>query len=308
MQFPVFLFTFYQIKKTSTYFFESKKLQALSAWCFFTYPLYFIGIHMDVNEILYVLFFVLSIRHLFECFFSKADTKEQVYAILFSGFYSGLAALVRPNPMLFFIFLFFGLFIYRKHLSVHMFRYLTLGLLYTGIFFITIAPWTYYVSTRNNHFILLSTGFLPSHKDGFKRFPPKLTEETVYPHMPSVSKAMEFHIKLLKTDPVFTVKVWLQKVFLCWYGSESNKWELPFFVINFIYIAFAVWGWRVLKPPQKIDKKILGLLLALIIGYNWALTVIVVSMARYMVPLFPIICILASQGLYSIYKSTLGKE
>ena len=287
-----------QIKKLSSFFTSNPKIQRLCGIAYPFYPLHLIAVQADLAEMTYSTFFIASLNALFGMF--AASSRSGVYKkALLSGVFLGIAALIRPNPLLFPLLLGIPLFIFfipherTVPLNEHKTRFAA-WLLVIAAFFTTISPWSVYASQVSGHTVLLSTGFLPSHRDGFRRFPPHFLPETVNHRMRSIGAVVEFHTSSLieKTGPYLTA--WFKKIFHCWYASDSGRWEWVFLVINGVYILAAVPGWKACMNGRRH----LAPILTLILIYYWALSTLVLSIARYQTPLFSLIGIFAVIGVY----------
>jgi 4-amino-4-deoxy-L-arabinose transferase-like glycosyltransferase len=89
----------------------------------------------------------------------------------------------------------------------------------------------------------------------------------------------------LKKQPVAVIKLYLFKTIRSWYGTNSNRFETPLKILQFIYFLLLVWSVVALWKNQKEHRYLLigGLI---IFGYFWGMTIIVLSIVRYLMPVF----------------------
>jgi hypothetical protein len=81
-----------------------------------------------------------------------------------------------------------------------------------------------------------------------------------------------------------------------WYGTDAMTHELPIAAIQIIYLLFIVLGvriaWRRFPKNRLIVCALLGVAL-----YFWGMTVLVLSILRYMVPAMGLLLIFAATAV-----------
>ena len=87
----------------------------------------------------------------------------------------------------------------------------------------------------------------------------------------------------LKTQPSAVFKLFLIKMARSWYSTDSQRFETSILLIQSIYLVFILLGtWMVGKMGRTAKKMVLGIWL--IVFYFWGMSIISLSLARYMVP------------------------
>jgi hypothetical protein len=265
---------------------------------FFFYPLNLISVQMDVALPLYTLFLVLFVLRLIQA--SREGWPWSGVAM--SALYLAIAALIRPNPLLLpfliapFMVILNRLGEERQPLSLPALTTRWGGLIL--VFFLTISPWSLTASLSAGEPVLLSSGFLPSHRDGLRRFPsvPFLQEKQVNTRITSLGGAIQFHWENLVSHPVDYFGVWLKKIVRCWYASDSGGWNWQFGLVNLVYLLPAMLGAFVIVQKQPGE----GFFLLFLVVYHWGLSVAVLSIARYQVPIMPFVSIYSTAGIASL--------
>ncbi len=306
LYYPIFILSYLQLKKFSGNFdFKGKSVLIYSS-LFLAYPLYFLSLHLDLSLIWYSLFLIIFANCSTKIFEAPLlSTKSNIY-VLKSGFFLGLASLIRPNPLALPLFLaiVLGILLFFKK-RIFFLNYkktlLYVCVLFSITYAATISPWSIYSSLKAEKTNILSQGFLPSHRDGLRRFPPYLSKEFVNTNIKDLSSALSFHTEMFLTKPAFYIKVWALKTVQCWYASDSGKWDLIFGAINLVYIVLFFIGIK----NHTLDFK--DFFVISLIVYHWLLSIIVLSIARYQTPIFPFISIYSAIGLLKITGKIKGK-
>lgn len=114
--------------------------------------------------------------------------------------------------------------------------------------------------------------------------------------------------------PITLLKFMLIKAGRAWYATSQKWWEGRILLLQTLYLIPACLGiyisFRkkdVLAPYIARDHNFIIMLL-IIIGYFWAITVIVVSILRYMVPVMGFVLMFTAFGLYSLWRYTHVKH
>ncbi len=87
----------------------------------------------------------------------------------------------------------------------------------------------------------------------------------------------------LRTHPITMAKLFLIKAARSWYGTNSNRLESVILAVQLLYIvliALSCWMFFTSRPDYRFPLA-MGLLLLV---YFWAMTISVLSIVRYMVP------------------------
>jgi hypothetical protein len=186
-------------------------------------------------------------------------------------------------------------------------RFLLALILLTGNV-IAIFPWQAWVYGRTGKMILLGTNAVPSIKDGLTfavatknyrqsitmpadvlRLQGELAVET--DSMRSISKILATLGRHFVDAPESVLKLFLIKAGRSWYGTDSGRMESAILVVQLFYAVLvllataAVWRFRDRYP---------GLLLFVWapVFYFWLMTILVLSILRYMTPMIGLISLL----------------
>jgi len=162
----------------------------------------------------------------------------------------------------------------------------------------TIAPWEGWAHARSGHWILLSTNGPPSMKDGltFAVDPRPYRQGISVPddvrqfmlgiyakrmvNVGEVAKAVAHEASL---RPAAFVKLGFIKLARAWYGTDSQRMEMPLLLVQVVYLTIlvaATWvAWRVGGAARD-----LAALTALVVLYFWFMNLSSLPLARYTTP------------------------
>ena len=101
----------------------------------------------------------------------------------------------------------------------------------------------------------------------------------------------------LRQRPWAVFRLYVAKVFRAWYGTGSHRYELPLALLQFLYAAAIIWGtWRAWQCGG--EPRLLAGAAWLVALYFWSVTVLTLSLARYMVPAMAILMLLIPFGIF----------
>ena len=104
-------------------------------------------------------------------------------------------------------------------------------------------------------------------------------------------------------DPVAFIKIIGIKATRSWYGIDSRQFEGPTLALQIVYLGLSVWGsiyaWR---RGKELRKMITGNWL--IVAYFWAMTMLVVPLLRYTLPVMGLLMIALPGVYYSVMSGT----
>lgn len=101
------------------------------------------------------------------------------------------------------------------------------------------------------------------------------------------------------------------KALRSWYATDSGRFEIPSLLVQIIYLSLIIWGgwvaWRDLPPHRPYL-----VLIALLTLYFWAMTLLVLSIVRYMLPLIGLLLTLLpgiwlSLKRWSLFSRRMGQ-
>jgi len=223
------------------------------------------------------------------------------------GFLCGIAALVRPILLLFPFLLALLLFL-RRDMKLSQ-RSRSAGLIVLG-FLIVILPWEAKLGFSTGHLVPLSTNGPASMLDGltFATKTGKGGDQAWVPtdvhalaqrvrenqrSLRTTGEVIRFMLLQARNDPSSVIQMGIVKTARSWYGTNAMWHERPVAIIQFVYLSLIVPGiwlaWR-LFPAQRF---FVVMLLAIML-YFWGMTIIALSILRYMVPAIGLLLMFAA--------------
>ncbi|MCP3958358.1 MAG: hypothetical protein GY719_10945 [bacterium] len=175
---------------------------------------------------------------------------------------------------------------------------------------LTIAPWELWVYNKTDQWIPLSTGGRLSMLDGLTigakpdpadnraPLPADVVELTTeisrrYSELETPSEIAAFLGGQLAERPVSVLKLLAVKAMRSWYGTDSQRKEGLVVVMQVPYLLLVGIGLTILWRRGG-EARWLAALLILFTTYFWAMTIIALSILRYMVPLMALLMIPAA--------------
>ncbi len=185
--------------------------------------------------------------------------------------------------------------------------------------FITILPWEAYAYQKTGRIVMLGTvgvngirdglTFAVDSKDYRKDF-------DVSPDVASVMNEINSRVREVLTlrdvvtvvssefqaHPVAMSKLYLLKITRSWYGTDSGRNEWLILLIQIPYLLLSVWGALTVWRRGGIDRGLVITVL-LMVAYFWGMTVLALSILRYMGPVTGLLFLLVAGGV-SPFKPT----
>jgi hypothetical protein len=207
----------------------------------------------------------------------------------------GISGFFRPDILLFLPFI-AGIF------WIHRFLHNTKPLPVIGYnifvsligFGLVLIPWIVFTALRSGTVVVYSTNFIPSHLDGLSRlvgnpvsdiFRWCMSERECMSDLSNISDVIAMHFALFKEYPAHWTDLFLQKVWLPWYGSESQRWNTILALQTLVMLPAILAGIYLWSKKKGLDfALVLGLS---VIGYFWLVSIAVLSINRYMPPVYP---------------------
>jgi hypothetical protein len=277
------------------YLIYNSNLLAISAGLLYaSHPYVLQGLSKIMPETPFMTFLYLSLLVFFV--FIINNPNKLIYPV-FIGFLLGIAMLVRPIGLFLPIILsILALFLLKKVVVIKRFAISAIILISSVI---TILPWQIY-NYNHNQRILLSSDEVASILDGvsFNNHPSKMQLDLPsdvdslarYLSTSGVTTRSDFfkiaHREFTK-QPITMCKLILIKATRSWYGAfgqESRKEKIKIFILG-VYATLTFFALISLKFNQRVIF-IIGISCLVIVFYFWAMTILVVSMVRYMYPIF----------------------
>ena len=213
---------------------------------------------------------------------------------LISGFLTGLSCLVWPSVIyLWAVWLpFLGL-----RGAGTAFRKGVLALVFMLGFLLPVSAWGVFVWRHTGAFEISGGGML-SVRDGlwhedsplygrFEIVRAARAEKKAH-GLQSPAAILHLYENSFRARPLETLHFMVFKLFRVWYGTDSEKYEIPILLLQLPYFALALWGFFALKNNDT------RLFLAATAGYFWFIAFLVLSIVRYMMPVMGLLMILAA--------------
>lgn len=227
-----------------------------------------------------------------------------------AGLFLGIAALIRPIAVLVAVLL-AAAFLLRRQINYRR-RSLCSGLLVAS-FLLAILPWEAVAWSHTRRLVPLSSGGMPTFLVGltFNTKGPKdaawvpgdaqMLIQRVQQNRASLDNMHNiagFLMSELRTHPKAALELALLKAARSWYGTDSLLHEGPISAIQLAYLLLIIPGiwvaWR--RFPQSRSD----ILTLILIGfYFWGITVAVLSILRYMVPIMGLLLIFGAVAIES---------
>jgi 4-amino-4-deoxy-L-arabinose transferase-like glycosyltransferase len=222
------------------------------------------------------------------------------------GLLFGLALLSRPIAIGIALVLSVVVWFARRNVSPRIRSYMIVMLLLGNV--LAVFPWETWVYARTGKVILLSTNGVKSMRDGltFAVNTKGYREDiSVSPDVAQVMKdilAQADQIASLgqlssvmtsefQSHPASVAKLSLLKIARSWYGTDSGRKEWPILLIQLVYLSLFIWSFCVAWKRGGVYR-VFAMGSLLITVYFWAMTVLVLSILRYMVPAIGLLFVL----------------
>ncbi|MFH1462559.1 MAG: glycosyltransferase family 39 protein [bacterium] len=269
----------------------NKRIALTAVFLWLSYPLNLWFIKNPNTEVPFIFLLYLGIW-----LFILSIKKRHFGFIFLAGVIFGFSALIRPIglllPLLPALFIFFGLKESSKGKQFLLAVILLLGVL------TAILPWEGYVSAKTNQVIPLSTSGPTAIVDGLT-FAVKEGGGGDQAKVPSDVKALmkrvnredfsswggafQFIGQELINRPVAFLKLVGLKLTRAWYATSQMWWEGKILIVQLIYLIPGFLG--IIYALRKYKDKVHNIIFLLgIIFYFWFMTVLALSILRYMIP------------------------
>jgi 4-amino-4-deoxy-L-arabinose transferase-like glycosyltransferase len=232
-------------------------------------------------------------------------TPKRMPALFFlCGIFCGFSMLIRPIALGLGILL--AIFILANK-TIKMNRRCIFALLVLAGNVAAIAPWEVWIYGKTHRIIPLCNGRAPlSMLDGLtfavlnpqgrrkniempsdvKNLMTEITREcSDHPLTMTSRELISIVARHFKKQPVTVMKLYLIKALRSWYGTNSNRYETVLKFIQSVYFAMFAWAGIALWRKQKQWRFLLigGIV---ILGYFWCMTILALSIVRYLMPVF----------------------
>jgi hypothetical protein len=189
-----------------------------------------------------------------------------------------------------------------------------------------IFPWQVWVYSNTGKVILLSTHGVQTILDGLtyavthKEYriggAPEDVEALMQnilareAEMASLHGVVSVMIEEFRMRPMSVAKLLLLKAVRSWYGTNSMRFETPIIFIQIIYLVLILWSSRAAWKQGNIKRELI-VSVYLVILYFWAMTILALSILRYMAPVIGLLFVLIPGSFFrrmSYSSKTIGSE
>lgn len=286
--------------------FWSLKLALVPAILWTGYPLALWFIPLFGSETPFIPLFLIAVV----CFWMSIYGPRLRYpGLVSSGALLGLAALFRPI-ILPVPFILVAILLWRRPNVLWRKR-----LVGAGLFFATtlavVAPWEVWMYRHCDKFLLLSSGGLPSVIHGLTWAQPSDTRVSV-DMSPDVKAFMtDLHRasrdKTISTfgqlsswlvdravhQPWTVTKIIAEKTARSWYGTDSRRRETLLILIQIPSLALVLVGGVLAWRAGGLHRELVIFVAAIVLG-TWMMTIVVLSIVRYMAPVMTLLFLLTT--------------
>ena len=238
------------------------------------------------------------------------------------GYVFGIAMLIRPIAIGIVLVLSLIVWILRRELR-RRFRALLITMLLLGNL-LALIPWEAWVFSKTGRVIPISTSGEGNVGEGLifavdkKRYHAQIVSEDIVSVMNEIQQRFNqggtsgegigrIVVTEFRARPVAMAKLIALKVARSWYGTDSGRQETTILLVQLAYLAIILWAARKIWRQGGIYRKfaIGGFLIVI---YFWGMTVLAISMARYMVPVMGPLFVLIGGALFSGPRLNVSSE
>ncbi len=231
------------------------------------------------------------------------------------GLVFGFAMLIRPIAIGIGFVLSVTIWLARRETS-RGFRSLMIALLLMGNL-VAVFPWEAWVYAKTGKVILLSTNGVKSMRDGltfgvetkgYRQDSPLPSDVVqvmadVSAHQSEINTFSDLRLIIsqeIRSHPLAVLKLALLKIARSWYGTDSQRLEMPTLLIQLVYLVLVVWGAMGAWKSGGL-RRTFTISALLIVVYFWGMTFVALSILRYMVPVVGLLFVLVA-GSYPLIR------
>jgi hypothetical protein len=285
------------------------RLGFISALLWMTYPFNLWLTKQPNSEIPFMVLFFASVFLVWRCLTAATPRWGEV---LMGGLLIGAAALIRPIAIGLFS-IYAGLLLLWPAWGMQK-RLIGIGMLLAGFLLLTL-PWEAKVYQDTQQVIPLSTGGAPSVWDGLTyavdgdyhpsgRIPANarglmaaLFDRSPEAARGGLERVIRISIQEAARNMAGAWELLGLKAVRSWYGTESGRLEFANGLIQCAYLIAIAWGGLNVWQSGGAQRRYL-IFIALQAVYFWAMTVAVLSILRYMVPVMGLLITLIPAGVF----------
>ncbi|MDD5216863.1 MAG: glycosyltransferase family 39 protein [Candidatus Omnitrophica bacterium] len=277
-----------------------KRIAFLASMMYAAYPFFVILSVTKYTWVAMPLFTALFFISLF--IFIIACREHRMVAFALSGFSLGLSGLVWPAVLFLWIPMsIFGVISVTK--SGRKNGGIKIILCFVLSYWIPVLLWSAIIYQNTGQVILLSNNQVVATRDGiFHREGSQLREyefaQDAYSAMKNggmnnMKDIMKFCVDETSQKPAAAISFAAFKLFRPWYGTDSERYELPILMIQLPYLLIGMYGFYVARR-----KNLFATYLSLtIVLYFWFVSFTVLSILRYMLSAMGIVIMFCAVGI-----------
>ncbi|MEL7061706.1 MAG: glycosyltransferase family 39 protein [Acidobacteriota bacterium] len=287
----------------------------LVALAFASYPVWLWATKQPNSELPFLSLFFLALVAWWR---ANASRRWPAWALA-AGALVGAAALVRPIAVGLALPLAVVALLWRQ--APRWRRIAAVGLLLAAQL-LTVAPWVVWMHEQTGRWMPLSSGGKLSVLDGLTfavdpgvEPPPWLSDdvETLMREIGASRAALGSTHDVLThvarraaSDPAPVAQLLAIKAVRAWYGTESMRLDPWIAAVQAIYLALASFG-MVLLWRAGGERRRLALAILFVVGYFWGMTILVLSILRYMLPAMALLMVPVAVAVGRMAQPILGR-
>jgi hypothetical protein len=121
------------------------------------------------------------------------------------------------------------------------------------------------------------------------------------PDSRSVGDVVALVFAKLKSEPVALVKLGLMKAVRAWYGTDTGRFEFQILLVQIPYLLLSIIG-MIYAFQQGGMMRESAFIILLVVLYFWLMTIIALSIVRYMVPAMGLLFVFAPPPVVFLYR------
>jgi 4-amino-4-deoxy-L-arabinose transferase-like glycosyltransferase len=281
------------------------------------YPLWLWSMRQPASETPFVPLLLASVLVLLDLFHG---TKSAFVKSAGLGMLYGAAMLVRPVAL--FLPLLGAMIIIVSRRSGTLSKRFVIVLVMVVVAVAVAAPWELWMHSRTGAFLPLSENGPFSMYDGLTfavdsddfRQPVSVPRDVralmdriddCYTRSPGMHTLSAVMADAVLHSPGAVCKLVIIKAGRSWYGTNSHRQEHGLLAVQLIYLALCLSGMVVLYKKKPEAR---GLCMAVVLPqvlYFWAFTILFLSIARYMVPVMPLLFVFLPANMFLLKRENI---
>jgi len=304
--------------KTASLFFD-KFVALLCTLLWISYPFNLWITKQPNTEIPFIFFLFLGFYFLLVVIKNPNNKK---FSLLLAGIIFGIATLIRPVSVFLPIFIGISLFFVLKPITVS--RKIVNIILFLVGFVLVLTPWEVVAYHNTGKIILVSENSAMAVRGGLvfaisedtykekvdvpgdvKEFMVKIVDN--YSSLETTSKTFKFVAEYALKEPLTIVKLFVIKALRSWYATDRQSYEGIILLVQIPYILLLLAGTYLGFLKGGVNRIIVTIVWVITI-YFWAMSILVTSTLRYMIPTIGILWLVTGYLLEKIIDQIRKKK